>query len=85
MTEVILGVAILVLFVFVFYIMNRLDIFLQDNYKSITTKDEKEPSCVMLAEGLSDEEIIQEIRHFQKNHEYTGILLYDDPGVTEEN
>lgn len=81
MWEIILGVVVITVFVIGGYYMNRLDSYLQDNYENRKTESKKEPFCIILAENMSEEEIIQEIRCFREKHEYTGILLYDDPSM----
>ena len=62
--------------VFGFHLMTKLDKFLDVNRKAIEKENEScEPSCVMLANSLTDEEILEEIRRFRKHH----VLLYDSP------
>ena len=79
----VLGSIILILsmsgvFGFGFYLMTKLDKFLDENRKAIEKENEsREPSCVMLANSLTDEEILEEIRRFHKHHEDINVLLYD--------
>ena len=81
----VLGSIILILsmsgvFGFGFYLMTKLDKFLDVNRKAIEKENEScEPSCVMLANSLTDEEILEEIRRFRKHHEDINVLLYDSP------
>ncbi len=64
--------------VFGFYLMTKLDKFLDENRKAIEKENEsREPSCVMLTNSLTDEEIFEEIRRFRKRHEDINVLLYD--------
>ena len=64
--------------VFGFYLMTKLDKFLDENRKAIEKENEsREPSCVMLTNSLTDEEILEEIRRFRKRHEDINVLLYD--------
>ena len=66
--------------VFGFHLMTKLDKFLDVNRKAIEKENEScEPSCVMLANSLTDEEILEEIRRFRKHHEDINVLLYDSP------
>lgn len=76
--NVILIVSVLVIFVLGYFLMGRLDKFLDENREEIEKEDEKtEPSCVMLTEAMSEEEIAMEVRRFRKKHKETRIVLYD--------
>ncbi len=76
--DIILIISVLGVFVFVYFLMARLDKFLDENRKAIEKENEmKEPSCVMLTEEMSDEEIAEEVRRFREKHESTRIILYD--------
>ena len=76
--DIALAISVLGVFVFGFFLMIRLDKFLEENRKAIEKEEEKkEPTCVMLTEEMSDEEIVQEIRRFRETHEGTRIILYD--------
>ncbi len=78
MRNILLIVFVLGVFVFGYFLMARLDKFLDENRKAIEKENEKrEPSCVMLTEDMSDEEIVEEIKRFRKKHEGARIVLYD--------
>ena len=63
--------------VFGFHLMTKLDKFLDVNRKAIEKENEScEPSCVMLANSLTDEEILEEIRRFRKQSEMWYNLLH---------
>jgi len=65
-------------FVFGYFLMARLDKFLDENRKAIEKENEKrEPSCVMLTEEMSDEEIATEVKRFRDKHASARIVLYD--------
>lgn len=65
-------------FVFGFYLMGKLDKFLDENRKAIEKENEsREPSCVLLTDSLTDDEILEEILRFRKCHEDINVLLYD--------
>ncbi len=86
MKEAILIIAVLGAFVYGYFLMAKLDTFLDENRKAIKKENEKkEPSCVMLTEELSEEEIVEEVRRFKTKHERTRIMLYDssDTELTE--
>ena len=75
---IILILAMLGVFAFGFYPMSKLDKFLDENRKAIEKENEsREPSCVLLTDSLTDDEISEEIRRFRKCHEDINVLLYD--------
>ena len=58
--DIILVVAVLGVMVFGFFVMKRLDKFLDENRKRIAQEEkEKETSCVMLTTDMTDEELIK--------------------------
>ena len=68
--DIILVVAVLGVMVFGFFVMKRLDKFLDENRKRIEQDEKKkEPSCVMLTTDMTDEELIKNIRTYEKNAE----------------
>ena len=64
--DIILVVAVLGVMVFGFFVMKRLDKFLDENRKRIEQEEkEKEPSCVMLTTDMTDEaKGVQERNYF---------------------
>ena len=77
--DIILIVAVLGVMVFGFFVMKRLDKFLNENRKRIEQeKKEKEPSCVMLTTDMTDEELIKNIRTYEKQRGDAYITLYQD-------
>ena len=78
MAKLLLIVSLLGIFAFGFYIMCRLDRFLEENRKALLKENEScEPSEVLLPHGLSDSEILSEIRRFQETHGTVDIILSD--------
>ena len=78
MAELLLIVSLLGVFAFGFYIMCRLDRFLEENRKALLKENEScEPSKVLLPHGLSDSEILSEIRRFRETHGTIDIILSD--------
>lgn len=78
MAELLLIVSLLGIFAFGFYIMCRLDRFLEENRKALLKENEScEPSEVLLPHGLSDSEILSEIHRFRKTHGKVDIILSD--------
>ena len=77
--DIILVVAVLGVMVFGFFVMKRLDKFLYENRKCIEQEEkEKEPSCVMLTTDMTDEELIKNIRTYEKKRGDAYITLYQD-------
>ena len=77
--DIILVLAVLGEMVFGFFVMKRLDKFLDENRKRIEQEEkEKEPSCVMLATDMTDEELIRNIRTYKKQRGDAYITLYQD-------
>ena len=78
--DMILVVAVLGVMVFGFFVMKRLDKFLDENRKRIEQQEEKEkePSCVMLTTDMTDEELIKNIRTYEKQRGDAYITLYQD-------
>ncbi len=77
--DIILVVAVLGVMVIGFFVMNRLDIFLDDFSKRIEQEEKKkEPSCVMLTTDMTDEELIKNIRTYEKQRGDAYITLYQD-------
>lgn len=78
MAELLLIVSLLAVFVFGFFLMGRLDRFLEENRKVLLKENEScEPSEVLLPQGLSDSEILSEIHRFRETHGKVDILLSD--------
>ncbi len=76
--DIALVVSVLGLFLFGYFLIARLDKFLDENRKAIEKENEKkEPSCVMLTEEMSDEEVITEVKRFRDKHAGARIVLYD--------
>ena len=77
--DIILAAAVLGVMVFGFFVMKRLDKFLDENRKRIEQKEKKkEPSCVMLTTDMTDEELIKNIRTYEKNRGDAYITLYQN-------
>ena len=76
--NILLILCVLGVFVFGYFLMARLDKFLEENRKTIENENEnREPSCVMLTEEMSDEEIATEVKRFREKHASARIVLYD--------
>lgn len=77
--DILLVLAFVGISLFGYFVMSRLDRFLDENRKSIEKDSEKRgPSCVMLTDELSKEEIAKEVENFKKRHKRVRIMLYDN-------
>ena len=77
--DILLVVAVLGVMVFGFFVMKRLDKFLDENRKRIEQEEKKkEQSCVMLTTDMTDEELIKNIRTYEKERGDAYITLYQD-------
>ena len=79
MRDLLLVIVLLMMFGIGFVIMKKIDYFLEENRKTLSSENEKEDvSLILLTAELSDTEIIHEIRRFSTKHENTKILICDD-------
>lgn len=77
MKEIILIVCIIVFGGLGYFVMGRVDKFLDKNYK----KDEKlqlKPKTKILDNDLTENEIINEIKEFKKENPNGKIILYEE-------
>ena len=78
MAELLLIVSLLAVFVFGFFLMGRLDRFLEENRKALLKENAScEPSEILLPQGLSDSEILSEIHRFRETHGTVDIIISD--------
>lgn len=76
--DIILIIIVLGVFLFGYFLVSKIDSFLEESRKAIEEENKKkEPSCIILTEDMSDEEIIKEIKKFRGKHDKTRILIYD--------
>ena len=80
--DIVLIASILGVFAFGYFVTGRLDRIIYENRKAIAKEDEvKAPTCIMLAEDMTDEEITDEILRFRKDHKSSRMVLYDGAGA----
>lgn len=76
--DIILMLVFVAVIIFGYFIVTRLDLFWQSNRKHIKNKQEvQSPSCVMLRDGLSDDEILDEIKNFKAENDKVSIVVYN--------
>ncbi len=77
--DIILVISVLGVMVFGFFIMMRLDKFLDENRNRIEQEEKKkEPRCVMLTTDMTDKEILEHMRTYEKKHGDANIVLYQN-------
>lgn len=86
MKNAVIVIALVALFAFGYFLMGKLDNFLEENRRATKTEryieenesENQSASCVMLTGELTDEEIANELRRFRKKHENARIVIYEE-------
>lgn len=74
MKEAVLLAVLAVLLAAGYFLMKKVDLFADENFPDC--EDEKiNPSCVVLTEELSDEEVVAEIQRFRNSHGKADIFI----------
>ena len=79
MEDVILIIAVIAVMIFGFFIMKRLDVFLEKNRKAI--KKEQEEQCsspIEFIDAENYENMISGIENFKKRHKKVAIVIFDE-------
>ena len=77
MEDVILIIAVAAVTIFGFFIMKRLDVFLEENRKAIEKERKEEGSPLEFIDSENYENMISGIGNFKKNHKKTAIVIFD--------
>ena len=78
MKDVILIIAVAAVMIFGFFIMKRLDVFLEENRKAIEKEQEgKCSSPIELLDKENYENMISKIENFKKSHKIVAIVIFD--------
>ncbi len=77
MGDVVLVIAVAAAMVFGFFIMKRLDVFLEENKKVIEREREGKRDPLEFLEAGNYEEMISEIENFKKSHKKAAIIIFD--------
>lgn len=70
-------IAVAAAMVFGFFIMKRLDIFLEENRKEIEREREGKRDPLEFLEAGNYEKMISEIENFKKSHKKAAIIIFD--------
>ena len=77
MGDVILVIAVAAAMVFGFFIMKRLDVFLEEIRKGIEKEREGKHSPLEFLDAENYEKMISEIENFKKSHKKAAIIIFD--------
>lgn len=77
MEGVILIIAVIAVMIFGFFIMKRLDVFLEEKRKAIEKEQEEKDSSLEFIDTENYENTISEIEDFKKNHKKVAIVIFD--------
>ena len=77
MEGVILIIAVIAVMIFGFFIMKRLDVFLEEKRKAIEKEQEEKDSPLEFIDTENYENTISEIEDFKKNHKKAAIIIFD--------
>ena len=78
MGDVILIIAVAAVMILGFFMMKRIDVFLEENRKAI--EEEQEERCSSPIEFIdmeNNENMISEIENFKKSHKTVAIVIFD--------
>ena len=75
--DVILIIAVIAVMIFGFFIMKRLDVFLEENRKAIEKEQEEKYSPLEFIDAENYENTISEIENFKKRHKKVAIVIFD--------
>lgn len=81
MGDVMLIIAVAAAMVFGFFIVKRLDVFLEENRKAIEKENQKREIPLMFLDAENDEKAISDIELFRQKHRDVRIVVYDESEV----
>ena len=82
--DILLLITVLTVFVFGFFVMKRLDNFLEENYKSYFREDEEKPTQIVHNESSLGEEILLDIKKIKENCGKVKIVISNDDDCCDE-
>ena len=83
MLDVIVIAGTSLMFLFGWFLMKRLDRFLDENQKRIEEETEQQPDpCVRLDGDLPIEELEETIARFRGSHGHVNIVIYDSEQIS---
>ena len=82
--DILLVITVLAAFVFGFFVMKRLDKFLNENYKPHFREKEEKPTRIVHNESTSDEQIISDIKRAKKKSGKVKIIILSEDDCYDE-
>lgn len=77
MKEAVLIIILIALFVSGYFLMKKIDFFMDDNLKKIEKETKKaEHSFIVLTKELTDEEVATEIKQFRNKHGKYDVIIF---------
>lgn len=77
MGDVILIIAVAAAMIFGFFIMKRLDVFLEENRKAIEKERKEECTPLEFIDSENYENMISGIENFKKSHKTVTLVIFD--------
>ena len=81
MEDVILIIAVIAVMIFGFFIMKRLDAFLEENRKAGVKEYQKKEIPLMFLDAENNVKILSDIELFRQKHRDVRIIIYDESEV----
>ena len=86
MEDVVLIVGTSLIFLFGWFLMKRLDRFLDENQKRIEEETEQQPEpCVWLNGDNSPDELEETLSRFRSSHAHVEVVIYDSEQISFPN
>lgn len=82
--DILLVITVLAVFVFGFFVMKRLDKFLNENYKPYFRENEEKPTRIIHNENTSDEEILSDIKKVKEKGGKVKIVISNEDEYCDE-
>jgi len=82
--DILLVITVLAVFVFGFFVMKRLDKFLNENYKPYFRENEEKPTRIIHNENTSDEEILSDIKKVKEKGGKVKIVISNEDDYCDE-
>ena len=81
MEDVILIIAVIAVMIFGFFIMKKLDVFLEETRKAIEKENQKKEIPLIFLDAENNEKAISDIELFRQKHRNVRIVVYDESEV----
>ena len=82
--DILLVITVLAVFVFGFFVMKRLDKFLNENYKPYFRENEEKPTRIIHNENTSEEEILSDIKKVKEKGGKVKIVISNEDDYCDE-